>query len=274
MRITNNGLAQQTRRILEDASEVQDRSTVQLSSGNRINQSADDPAGLAISEKLKSRIKSNRQANRNANDGISLIQVAEGSLASIHSLGARLKEIAIQSASDTLSDNDRVLANNEFQELKKEIERVTNNSQFNGMNVLKGDKIYEFQVGLKGSQVNDRIGYDLKKSLDAARNSGLASLAVSSKGSAQNAIDDISQFTNNISSARANLGSIQARLQSASHNLDTENLNESNSNSKIRDTDIAEIASVKASNDLRMTAATKMLDFSNSSLSSIEKLVN
>ena len=160
-RINTNIPSISAQRSLSQNTNQQTSTFAKLASGNRINKAADDAAGLAMSEKLKARIRGTKQAERNANDGISLIQTAEGALSEISNILIRLRELSVQASSDTISDNERKFSNLEYQNLKEEIERISQVTEFNNKKLLngEGDK-YDFQIGLYNEDFEDRIKYD------------------------------------------------------------------------------------------------------------------
>ena len=167
-RINTNVASLQAQNSLTKVNRESQESFSKLSSGQRITKASDDAAGLAISEKLKAEIRSSQQATRNANDGISMIQVAEGGLNETSNILTRLRELAIQSASDTLGDAERSMTNLEYQQLKSEMDRISKVTEFNGKKLLDGtsDK-YDFQVGSKNDPFQDRITFD-GSALDAS----------------------------------------------------------------------------------------------------------
>ena len=231
-----------------------------LSSGYRINRSSDDAAGLAISESLKAQIRGFKQANRNANDGISLVNVAEGGLNSVSNMLVRLRELAIQTSSDTISDRERSLVDVEYQQIKEEIERVAQTTQFNGTNLLNGTGgVLDFQVGNYNDPLNDRISFDASFGNATLESLGMNELNVSTKLSSQESLSFIDEGLAFISSARANLGALQNRLQTTSESLATAEENFAAANSRIRDTDIAAESTALAKNNILMSAATSVL---------------
>ncbi len=237
-----------------------------LATGSRINKSADDAAGLAISEKLKANIRSQQQANRNANDGISMLQVAEGGLEETSNILTRLRELSIQSASDTVGDTERGFTDKEYQQLKSEIQRISETTSFNGTNLLDGSSdTLEFQIGANEDAFQNRIAYnagDAQAGLDAL---GIDGLDVTSKEGAQDSLEKIDNAMNSVSSHRANLGALQNRLQTTSANLDTSIENQSAANSRIRDVDFAQATAEKASNQVLKSAGTAVLSQANAS---------
>src|SRR5690606_17920926 len=160
-RINTNVSSLAAQRSLSINNRESESNLSKLASGSRITKAADDAAGLAISEKLKANIRSMKQADRNANDGISMIQTAEGGLNEVSSILTRMRELAIQTASDTVGDTERNMTNMEYQNLKQELERISQVTEFNGMKLLNGEgQKYEFQVGVNNDEFQDRIGYD------------------------------------------------------------------------------------------------------------------
>jgi flagellin len=231
-----------------------------LSSGERITRAADDAAGLAISEKLKSEIRSMRQAKRNADDGISLIQTAEGGLSEISNIIIRLRELAIQAASDTVGNTERGFSDIEFQSLKEEIERISKSSEFNGRHLLDGTSgLVEIQVGTQNNPFNDRIKYD-----GTAINSTLASLGldgntVASKEGAQMSLQSLDDALVQVNGFRAELGAVQNRLTSVVDNLGVAEENLSEANSRIRDVDVASETAKLTKNQILTQAGTSVL---------------
>ncbi len=218
-----------------------------LSSGLRVRSAADDAAGLAISEKMKAQIRSLKQAERNANDGISLIQTADGALNEIHSIMDRLRELAIQSANGVLEDNDRNHVNDEFKELIEEIDRIAQVTEFNGHKLLDGSQLtgIDFQVGINNT-ANDRITVTINSITASALSNGghsLATQSVSTITKALNALDVIDAAINQVSVTRSKLGATQNRLVVTINNITTYRENLSAANSRIRDVDVAEESS-------------------------------
>lgn len=249
-------------------------SFAKLSSGNRITKAADDAAGLAISEKMKAEIRSSQQANRNANDGISLVQVAEGGLNETSSILTRMRELAVQSASDTVGEAERGMTNLEYQQLKSEMDRISQVTEFNGKKLLNGtgDKI-EFQIGTNSDEFKDRIGFE-PSSLNASIDSmGVSSLEVASKEGAQESLASLDSAIEKVSGQRAVLGALQNRLTSTSNNLQTYTENMSAANSRIRDVDYAEETAKQARNQIITAAGTSVLARANMSSQSALKLI-
>jgi flagellin len=245
-----------------------------MSSGSRITKAADDAAGLAISEKLKAQIKSSEQANRNANDGISMVQTAEGGLDEISNMLTRLRELSIQSASDTVGDTERGFSNMEYQSLKQEIERIAQVTEFNGTKLLAGEgEKLDFQIGTNNDAFQDRISYDVKMSNAKLDGLGLTDIGVSNKEGAQNSLSGIDQAIETVSGQRAALGAIQNRLISTSNNLQTTTENLSAANSRIRDVDYAKVSAENAKNNILSQAGTAVLAQANAQGQNALKLV-
>lgn len=231
-----------------------------MSSGTRITKAADDAAGLAISEKLKSQIRSSQQANRNANDGISMVQTAEGGLDEVSSMLTRLRELSIQAASDTVGDTERGFTNMEYQNLKQEIERISQVTEFNGTKLLNGEGgQLDFQIGTRNDEFQDRIQYDTQVVNATMSGLGIDEITVASKDGAQGALSVIDQAIEKVSGQRAELGAIQNRLTSTSKNLETSVENLSAANSRIRDVDYAQATAQNAKNNILSQAGTSVL---------------
>lgn len=245
-----------------------------LSSGTRITKAADDAAGLAISEKMKSGIRSMKQADRNANDGISMVQTAEGGLNEVSSILTRMRELAVQTSSDTVGDVERGMTNMEYQNLKLELERISQVTEFNGKKLLNGEGgKYDFQVGINNDAFQDRITYDagqVNSRLDAL---GVSELDVSSKSGSQESLTAIDAAIEKVSGQRAFLGAIQNRLVSTSNNLQINVENLSAANSRIRDVDYADATAQKAKNDILNAAGTSVLAQANMTGQNALKLI-
>lgn len=265
-RINTNISAIQAQTPLSKVSREIEESTAKLSSGERITRAADDAAGLAISEKLKAEIRSSKQANRNANDGISLIQTAEGGLNESSSILTRMRELAIQAASDTLTDADRSKSSLEYQALKSELDRISKTTEFNGTKLLNGSgPTLDFQVGVGSNNFEDQISYKTSQMNSGLEALGVGSSIISSKSGAQQSLSQIDSAINKISGQRSILGSLQNRLSSSSNNLYVYTENMSASNSRIRDVDFAEETAKQARNTIISSAGTAVLAQANTS---------
>lgn len=254
---TQSIAAQRTLGITKDA---QNKSLEKLSAGERIVRAGDDAAGLAISEKLKAEIRSLKQANRNANDGISLIQTAEGGLSEIQSIMIRLRELSMQAATDTVGDVERSFTDKEVQNLVQELQRIAEVTQFNGRYLLNGtgDSL-EFQVGTKNNPEQDRLTYDVSRANATVDHLGLSGLSVSTKAAAQDNLSKIDEAIQLVNSNRADLGAMQNRFQSTINNLTIAEENISAANSRIRDVDIASESSELTKRNILAQAGTAML---------------
>ncbi len=274
LRIATNVQALNAQKNLYGLSNQISTTMARLSSGNRINNSSDDAAGLAISENLKAQIRGFKQANRNANDGISLVQVAEGGLSEIGNMLSRMRELGVQAASDTIGDRERALVDLEYQQLKEEMERISQTTQFNGTPLLNGfGGVLDFQVGINNDPLNDRISFDAEAgnaTLDAML---LTDISVASKLEAQDSLAFLDDAMNYVNSIRANLGALQNRLQTTSQTLATSEENFAAANSRIRDTDIAAESTQLAKNNILMQAATAVLGQANQQQSLALKLL-
>lgn len=259
-RINTNVSSLSAQRSLSVSNREQENTLAKLSSGSRITKAADDAAGLAISEKLKARISSTEQANRNANDGISMVQTAEGGLDEISSMLTRLRELSVQSASDTVGDTERSFTDMEYQNLKQEIERISQVTEFNGTKLLSGagDKL-DFQIGVNNDDFQDRISYDVQMTNASIASLGVDGLTVANKEGAQSGLQTIDSAIEKVSGQRAALGAIQNRLISTSNNLQITNENLSAANSRIRDVDYAQASAQNARNNILGQAGTAVL---------------
>lgn len=246
-----------------------------LSSGERVTRSGDDAAGLAISENLKSQIRGLRQAKRNANDAISLLQVAEGGMNEISNIIVRLRELSVQAASDTIGETERGYSDIEFQNLKEEVQRIAESTEFNGIKLLNGtgDQL-EFQVGIKNDPMMDRLRYDASSANATIAALGLDTDSVKTKLGAQNALGKLDKALIHISGNRANLGALQNRLQSTNNNLEISEENLSAANSRIRDVDVASETADMTKNNILLQSGMSVLSQANQSTNTALKLLN
>jgi flagellin len=245
-----------------------------MSSGTRITKAADDAAGLAISEKLKANIRSLKQADRNANDGISMVQTAEGGLNEVSSILTRMRELAVQTSSDTVGDAERSMTNMEYQNLKLELDRISQVTEFNGKKLLNGDSgQLDFQIGANNDSFQDRITYDSSMVNSRLDGLGVTELDVSTKQGSQESLSAIDSAIEKVSGNRAYLGAIQNRLVSTSNNLQVTTENMSAANSRIRDVDYAEASATKAKNDILAQAGVSVLAQANMSGQNALKLI-
>lgn len=235
-----------------------------LSSGNRINRAADDAAGLAISENLRALIRGYRQADRNANDGISLVQIAEGSLNEVSTMLIRLRELAVQAASDTVGDTERKFVDVEYQQLKSEIQRITESTSYNGFDLLNGTGgVIDIQIGVHNNSFQDRISFNASAANSTLESLGLVAETVSTKETAQFSLDVVDNALVSVNAIRANFGALQNRLLSTSQNLKVADENYSAANSRIRDADVAAETTELTRNNILQQAAISVLSQTN-----------
>jgi len=256
MRINHNLSALNTYGNLTNTGAQQAKSMEKLSSGLRINRAGDDAAGLAIATNLEAQTRGIRQATRNANDGIALVQTAEGGLEETSNILIRMRELTIQAASDTVGEHERGLLQKEFDQLTQEVDRIAMSTTFNGTPILKGDSgkgTLDFHVGATAEETN-KIQFDADDTNVTAGNIGIEGISVETKESANDAIQYIDDGIKNVSSYRANLGAIQSRLQSTVANLEVQALNQDSARSNIQDVDIAESTAKLASSQVVKSA--------------------
>ena len=260
LRIATNIASQTVQKNLKSVSNEGNTELERLSSGKRITRAADDAAGLAISTNLEAQTKGLRQATRNANDGISLVQTAEGGLNETSNILVRLRELTIQAASDTVGDTERGFLNKEFSELTKEVDRISEATTFNGSQLLngKGKGEMDFQVGAFAGNQN-RITFDSGETDSSASSIGISGLAIDEKNSALDAIATVDEAIGKVSGQRASLGSIQSRLSSTVKNLEVQTINQDNARSVIQDVDVADSSAKLASNTVVKNAAVSTL---------------
>jgi flagellin len=274
LRIATNTTALNAQRQMSMTRQNLDRSLERLASGSRINHAGDDAAGLAISENLKAQIRGMRQAKRNALDGTSLIQVSEGGLNEISNMIVRLRELAIQAASDTIGDTERQFTDREFQSLKQEVDRIANVTQFNGIPLLNGKAgIFEIQVGTHNNPILDRIVYNGERSDASVDALKLGGESVATKQGSQLSLAVIDDALTRVNSIRADMGALQNRLGSTINNLAIGDENLSAANSRIRDTDFAEEVSEQTKNNILMQSGISVLGQANSTNQSALKLL-
>lgn len=235
MRIQHNIAALNAHRQLGVNNTAAGKSLERLSSGFRINRAADDAAGLAISEKMRSQIRGLNQAIRNAQDGISLVQTAEGATQEIHSMLQRMRELAVQAASGTYTDDDRAALQDEVDQLIEEIDRIAKNTEFNTLTLLSGGITDSaIQVGANADQT-----IEIEIASLTVSEIGISGLSISSGGSAQDAISTIDDAIKTVSEERAKLGALQNRLEHTIANLGVTMENLTAAESRIRDVDMA-----------------------------------
>lgn len=275
LRINTNTASLNSQRALYGTKLSLDKSMERLSSGYRINRAGDDAAGLAISENLRAQIRGLKQSTRNAQDGISLVQVAEGGLNEVSSILIRLRELAVQAASDTVGPVERQFLNVEYDQLVSEIDRIADGTEFNGTQLLSGvGSILDFQVGTRNNPEIDRISFDASKADANSAALGINLTSVADKASAQNALSAIDTSITGVSAMRADFGAVQNRLQSTISNLQIAIENMAAANSRIRDVDVAEETSELTRNNILLQAGTSVLAQANQSANTALTLLN
>ena len=255
MVVQHNLTAMNTSRQLNGVTGALSKSTEKLSSGYKINRAGDDAAGLSISEKMRSQIRGLNKASSNAQDGISLIQVAEGALNETHSILQRVNELATQAANDTNTSTDRTAIQQEVDQLTSEINRIQSTTQFNTMNLLDGTFTGKsLQVGsLSGQSIGISISNMNASSL------GVSGLKVSSFSQAGTSMSKIQAAIDKVSKQRSKLGALQNRLEHTINNLDTTAENTQSAESRIRDTDMASEMVQYSKNNILTQAGQSML---------------
>ncbi|AYC28946.1 flagellin [Paenisporosarcina cavernae] len=255
MRIQHNISALNTHRNLAANSSQASKNLEKLSSGFRINRAGDDAAGLAISEKMRGQIRGLDMANKNAQDGISLIQTAEGALNETHSILQRMRELAVQSSNDTNTTSDRAELQKELTALISEIDRISTDTEFNTQTLLDGS------FSGKLIHIGANTGQTLSVSIATMGASaiGLSAVSISSQATADNAIGKIDAALSSVSAQRSSLGAIQNRLEHTINNLGATSENLTAAESRIRDVDMAKEMMSFTKNNILMQAAQSML---------------
>ena len=269
LRINQNIAALNAHRNLSITDNQMSKSLEKLSSGFRINRAADDAAGLAISEGLRSQIGGLKVAVRNAQDGISVVQTAEGALTETHSILQRMRDLAVQASNDgALSDTDKAKADEEFQALAKELDDIAGKTTFNGTKLLDGSySSKSFQVGSNsGETLAVTVGDMSASALGASGN-------ISSAATASAAISSISDAIGDVSTERAKLGAVQNRLEHKINNLNATVENLTASESRIRDTDMAQEMVSFTRSQILSQAGTAMLAQANQSSQGVLQLL-
>lgn len=255
MIINHNIAALNTHRQLGSNNAAASKNLEKLSSGLKINKAGDDAAGLAISEKMRGQIRGLDMASKNAQDGISLIQTAEGALNETHSILQRMRELAVQSSNDTNTTSDRTELQKEVGELTKEITRIAQNTEFNTKKLLSGGVTGAvFHIGANtGQSITLAIGSMTASGL------GISGINISGQASANNAISGIQKAINTVSAERSKLGANQNRLEHTINNLGTSSENLTAAESRIRDVDMAKEMMSFTKNNILTQAAQAML---------------
>ncbi len=260
MVVQHNVTAMNANRQLGITTGTQAKSSEKLSSGYKINRAADDAAGLAISEKMRRQIRGLTQASANAQDGISLVQTAEGALNEVHDMLQRMNELATKASNGTLQTTDRTYIQQEVSALISEITRTANDTTFNSMNLLKADSTFTLQVGTQKDQT-----IDVKTKTMTATGLGVNGVNVGTQNGATSALGTIESGINKLSSMRADLGAVQNRLEHTVKNLDNVVENTQSAESLIRDTDMATEMVKYSNNNILAQAGQSMLAQANQS---------
>ena len=281
LRIQNNVEAFNAHRTLTATSAQASKSMEKLSSGYRINRASDDAAGLAMSEKMRGQIGGLAQAQRNAQDGISLVQTAEGSLSEVHSMLQRVRDLKVQHSNGTLSTDDQSAIESEIGQIGSEIKSIVDNTKFNG-NALLNSTGFKFQVGANDNETISTGAVSLSGAVGTAGTGGLSELmAISDAASAKTALSSgalstvagIDNAVKNVSNTRGNLGAIQNRLESRLNNLATYQENLTASESRIRDVDMAAEMTKFTKLGILQQAGTSMLAQANQAPQSVLSLL-
>jgi len=260
LRINTNMMSVNAQRNLRGTKMSMESASEKLSSGYRINKSADDAAGLAISENLAGGIRSFRQASRNAQDGISFIQVAEGGMSEVTSMVLRLRELGVQAASDTIGPKEREYLDREVQQLKLEMERIAQGTEYNGMKLLNGTgNQLDFQIGIKNDEFLDRISYNPNVTNVSLKSLGLEDISANTKESAQQSLAKLDESIGIVNSNRAQLGALQNRLNSTINNTEVAIENYSAAKSRIRDADVATETAELTRNNIMLQSGISVL---------------
>ena len=275
MRINNNVMALNAHRQLGMNQAGAAKSMEKLSSGFRINRAGDDAAGLAISEKMRGQIRGLKQASRNAQDGISLIQTAEGALNETHSILQRMRELAVQASTDTNTTEDREEIQKEINQLAQEINRISEDTEFNTQELLDGSfSGAKFHIGAnEGQNVTLTITDMSANALGVQGATSNLGINVSTQSVADAAISTIDAAIVKVSAERSMLGAMQNRLEHTINNLGTSAENLQAAESRIRDLDMAEEIMAFTKNNILQQAATAMLAQANMAPQSVLQLL-
>lgn len=238
--LLSNQAALNARRHMEETNRVQGEAIERLASGKRINKSGDDAAGLAISSVMEGKIRSIAQARRNTQEALSLMQVAEGGMNEVSNLVVRLRELAIQAASDTIGDKERQMLELENRQIQQEVDRLANATEYFGTNLLNGSgKNFTFQIGPDNSEAN-RLEYSTANLDLRASSIGVEGISLTDSSSALSALESVDEAITKLNVPRAEVGAMQTRLQSISNNLFIYEENMSAAKGRILDADIAQ----------------------------------
>jgi len=275
MRINHNISSMNTQASLFKTNRAVAKNLEKLSTGLRINRASDDAAGLGVSENLRTQVRGTAQAKRNALDGISALNVAEGAANEVSDILQRMRELAVQSANDTLTSSERAYTNQEFGQLSSEIDRIASVTNFNGQDLLSNDTTSRFGIGGTGGtgsvlwiDANSTIGNDSITITIDTLSAGTSGLAVSddlltTQTDSVAAITALDQAINSVNTMRSDLGAFVNRLEHAINNLDVSNTNQQAAESQIRDVDFAHETALFTKNQILTQSATAMLSQAN-----------
>ena len=277
LRINTNVQSLAAQRNLGISNVAQRNSIEKLASGQRINRASDDAAGLAISKKMESTLRSVNQDVRNANDGISMIQTAEGAMNEIGNILVRFRELSIQAASDTVGEQERNFIDKEVQQLRLEVDRIAGATEFNGKKLLSaadgGEGQLELQVGYNNVPELDRFVFDRSKTDSTTTRLGVADISVSTKEAAQGNLTVVDDAIKTLSENRAELGALQNRLQSGIASLQVYHENLSAARSRIADVDMASETAELTKTNILSQAGVSVLSQANQNSMSALKLI-
>lgn len=282
MRINHNISSMTTQASLYQVNRATSGNLEKLSTGLRINRASDDAAGLAISENLRTQITGAKQARRNVQDGISALNIAEGAANEVSAILQRMRELAVQSSTETLTDSERAYTNQEFKLLNDEIDRIADVTNYNGLKLVSTDTANRFGGGTAGSNLwidaNGTAGTDsiavTVDTLDTSSNGlDISSANISNATSAQAAISDLDDAIDNVNSMRADIGATVNRLEHAVNNLLVSETNQQAAESQIRDVDFAHETSDFTKNQILSQSATAMLAQANAKSQGVLQLL-
>jgi flagellin len=264
LRINTNIQALVAQRNLDVNRRAQDQSLERLSSGSRINRAGDDAAGLAISERIRANTRSLSQAGRNAQDGISLVQVAEGGTNEVTNILVRMRELSIQAASDTIGNKERSFIDKEVSQLRSEIDRIASTTEFNGTKLLNGTaERLEVQVGLNNNPMEDRLVINASEQNITTHALGLSDITTMKKEDAQMNLERLDNALTILNSNRSALGALQNRMQSTINNINIYKENLDAARSRIKDTDMAQETSELTKSNILTQAGIAVLGQAN-----------
>lgn len=264
MSIRTNVSSLNAQRNLRSTQVGLDSALSQLSTGFRITRASDDAAGLGVAENLSAQIASYNQASRNAEDGLSVSQVAEGALNETHNILTRMRELAMESASDGISDTERAYVGEEVSALQSEVDRIANATEFNGTSLLNAaGTSLDFQVGIRNVAANDRISVSTVDVTAATLGVDSGSIDLTTKTTAQDALAAIDSAIDTVSSNRSTFGAVSNRFQSAINTIQNASENLSAAHSRIRDVNVAQATSEMSRSQVLLQAGVATLSQAN-----------